>query len=87
MLPEPMEPDAWSRFDALRAESLELLETAESLVDEMRSALDHCRRHRPVVEVNQTPTARPASSPRVKSHRGGRVTKKRTGRRWRRRPR
>jgi hypothetical protein len=74
--------DETTRFAALREESLELLTAAKSLVSEMRTALEKCKRHRPVVE---TPPAAvgdmPARLP-VRTHRGGRITKQRRQRRF-----
>jgi hypothetical protein len=76
--------DDESRFAALRDESLELLDAAKSLVGEMRTALDRCKRHRPVVEVKLTGNGGSSSPLPVKSHRGGRVGKTRARRRpWR----
>ena len=82
---EPNTPDLddVSRFAALRAESLELLDAAQSLVGEMRTALDHCKRHRPVIESKVTENAR-ENLPTVKTHRGGRVKKRRSHRTTRR---
>lgn len=82
----PTEVDDVTRFAALRDESQRLLDDARSLVAEMRSALDHCKRHRPALE---TPPSEPGGSalpPPVKTHRGGRIVKKRS-RRIPRRPR
>ena len=77
------EPDAASRFAALREESLELLDAAKSLVGEMRTALDHCKRHRPVVQSQATENAGKVLAS-VKTHRGGRVGKRQSRRNIRR---
>lgn len=87
--------DDVTRFAALRDESQRLLDDARSLVGEMRSALDHCRRHRParqdpppaaeaVPGMPTAPTVPTVST--AKTHRGGRVGKRRA-RRAPRRPR
>jgi hypothetical protein len=81
---ESQPTDYASRFDELRDESLDLIETARTLVAEMRGALDDCRRHRPVVVADRSSGAEQPNQPSVKSHRGGRVPKKCGRRRWRR---
>jgi hypothetical protein len=74
--------DDVSRFAALRDESHKLLDAAKTLVGEMRLALDHCKRHRPCVEAKDPGNEPPTSSAAVKSHRGGRVGKKKSRRRF-----
>jgi hypothetical protein len=76
--------DSVSRFGELHDESLKLLDAARTLVVEMRSALDDCRRHRPVIETPRSANAGQPAPPAVKTHRGGRVPKKHGRRRWRR---
>ena len=81
----PAEVDELTRFATLREESLQLLDDARDLVGQMRSALDHCKRHRPAVETFPDAVGGPVFPP-VKTHRGGRVGKKHI-RRLPRRPR
>ncbi|HET6882272.1 MAG TPA: hypothetical protein VFI31_19055 [Pirellulales bacterium] len=83
----PTEAESVSRFATLHEESLQLLEDARSLVGEMRLALDRCKRHRPVVEIRPSDQTEMMGPPPLKSHRGGRIGKKRTQRLRRRRPR
>jgi hypothetical protein len=84
---DPPAPDDVSRFAELHDESLKLLDAARLLVLEMRTSLDECRRRRPVLDIARLEGDRssyPALKSRLgKSHRGGRVSRKR-GRRLRR---
>lgn len=81
---EPAPADSVSRFVELHDESLKLLDAARTLVTEMRTALDDCRRRRPVVEIPGSRQNGPPPKQTVKSHRGGRVAKKHSRRPWRR---
>lgn len=74
----PPEMDDVTRFTALRDESQRLLDDARSLVAEMRSALDHCKRHRPALEARPAEPSGSTLPPPLKTHRGGRVSKKRS---------
>ena len=78
-------PDPADRFAALHAESVELLQTAQLLVGEMRGLLEDCKRRRPAVAP---PATGPGTNmmPMVRTHRGARVGQKRRSR-PRRRPR
>lgn len=83
---ESPSPDPADRFAALHAESVELLEAAQSLVGEMRGLLEDCKRRRPPVGQPADAALGSKPPPLARSHRGARVAKT-TRARPRRKPR